>query len=94
MHKLIITVIAAATLASCTTTAPAPAPTSGKLEGYSCKRKAWSPSPTAEAAIADLKDNAAAKGYSDVINITTSNDPLAVMRNCWIGILARGGGVI
>ena len=61
-----------------------------KVIGNSCKNKIWDPAPSRENAVALLKRDAAAKGMNAVHALVVTDQPAAILANCWAMISAEG----
>ncbi|WP_174804345.1 hypothetical protein [Martelella limonii] len=61
-----------------------------RVEGYSCKNKLWDPRASKDNAVNLMKKQAKDRGYNTVHSVTVANDPMAPIKNCWEGIMARG----
>ena len=69
---------------------PAPTKEDQRVEGTSCKNKAWDPAPSEANAVNLMKQQAAARGYNAVHSVKVANDPAAITKNCWSALVASG----
>lgn len=70
--------------------APTPGAEAQAVSGYSCRNKMWDPPPSRENAIALMKKDAKSKGFDAIHSVKVTEDPAAIAKNCWQGLIATG----
>lgn len=69
---------------------PAATSPNQSVSGYSCKNLLWQPAPSRDNAVNLMKRQALERGYNAIHSVTIEDDPAALVKNCWSGILAKG----
>lgn len=71
-------------------TGPAATSMEQQVSGYSCKNKIWEAAPSRDNAVALMKKEAAARGFTAIHSVKVYDDPVSVVKNCWSAIKAEG----
>lgn len=74
-------------------TAPEQAVSLGEIDATSCKNKIWSPDPSEEDALRQLKIKASDLGADALTNVQYDPSGTSLLRNCWSSIRATATAV-